>query len=126
MEPRFQIDVSEKVRKELVKVFKTTKVTIWAALTYKTCSPLSHRIRQLAIQKGGQWLMLAPVMETIHDANGWMRQYFSPHVMIEADKNTGDAALLRDGETVKVVKNISLVELAALQAQARGLVETER
>ena len=123
MEPRYQIDVTVKTRDELAKAFRTTIVTVWSALNYKTSSPLSQRIRQLALQKGGQWLMLAPVMETIHDADGWMRQYFSPHVMIEADKTTGDAALLLDGEAVHRVKNISLVGLAELQIQARGLAE---
>ena len=118
MTPRKQIEVNKQTREMLVKLFNTTSVSVWRALSFRDNSPKSQRIRRAAEQNGGILLMLTPAMETIHDAEGFMRQYFPAGVMIEADKNTGRVELLKNGEVVKSWDSVKLTELAAIQQEA--------
>lgn len=49
-----QILLPSEERKMLMTLFKVSKPTVWAALRYKTKSPLAEKIRQTALAKGGQ------------------------------------------------------------------------
>lgn len=118
MTPRKQIEVSKQTREMLVKLFNTTSVSVWRALSFRDNSPKSQRIRRAAEQNGGILLMLTPAMETVHDAGGFMRQYFPAGVMIEADKNTGSVELLKNGQTVKSWDSVKLSELPTIQQEA--------
>lgn len=121
MEVRRQIDVDKGTREKIEKVFNTTSVSVWRALSFRDNSPKSQRIRKYAELNGGVMLILAPSVETIHDADGYMRQYFSSDVMIEADKNTGGVALMLRGETVKQWENVLLKDLKEIQMEAERL-----
>lgn len=118
MTPRKQIEVSKQTREMLVKLFKTTSVSVWRALSFRDNSPKSQRIRRAAEQNGGILLMLTPAMETIHDAGGFMRQYFPAGVMIEADTNTGRVELLKNGKAVKSWDSVKLSEFPTIQQEA--------
>ena len=121
METRKQIEVDKQTREMLVKTFKTTNVSVWRALSFRDNSPKSKRIRHAAYQNRGELLLLAPAIETIHDANNYMRQYFPSGVMIEADKNTGHIDLLKNGEVVKSWENVSLSDINGIQREAAAL-----
>lgn len=118
MTPRKQIEVSKQTREMLVKTFKTTSVSVWRALSFRDNSPKSQRIRRAAEQNGGILLMQTPAMETIHDAGGFMRQYFPAGVMIEADTNTGRVELLKNGKAVKSWDSVKLSEFPTIQQEA--------
>lgn len=118
MTTRKQIEVSKQTREMLVKTFKTTSVSVWRALSFRDNSPKSQRIRRAAEQNGGVLLMLTPAMETIHDAGGFMRQYFPAGVMIEADTNTGRVELLKNGKAVKSWERVKLSEFPTIQQEA--------
>lgn len=118
MKPEKRIDVNKQTRELLVKMFNTTSVSVWRALSFRDNSPKSQRIRRAAEQRDGKLLMLTPAMETIHDAEGFMRQYFPAGVMIEADKNTGRVELLKNGEVVKSWDSVKLSEFPTIQQEA--------
>jgi hypothetical protein len=118
MKPEKRIDVNKQTRELLVKMFNTTSVSVWRALSYRDNSPKSRRIRMAAYQNRGVLLVLTPAMETIHDADNYMRQYFPADVMIEGNKNTGRVELLKNGEVVKSWDSVKLTELAAIQQEA--------
>lgn len=118
MTPRKQIEVSKQTREMLVKTFKTTRTSVWRALSFRDNSPKSQRIRRAAELNGGVLLMLTPAMETIHDADNFMRQYFPAGVMIEGDKNTGRVELLKNGEVVKSWEHVKLSEFPTIQQEA--------
>lgn len=118
MTPRKQIEVNKQTREMLVKLFNTTSVSVWRALSFRDNSPKSQRIRRAAEQRDGKLLMLTPAMETIHDAEGFMRQYFPADVMIEADKNTGRVELLKNGRCVKSWDSVKLSEFPTIQQEA--------
>lgn len=118
MTPKRQIEVSKQTREMLVKSFKTTSVSVWRALSFRDNSPKSKRIRRAAEQNGGVMLMLTPAMETIHDADNFMRQYFPNGVLIEANKNTGHIELRKNGEVVKCWDNILFKQIEDIQQEA--------
>lgn len=118
MKPEKRIDVNKQTRELLMKMFNTTSVSVWRALSYRDNSPKSRRIRMAAYQNRGVLLVLTPAMETIHDADNYMRQYFPADVMIEGNKNTGRVELLKNGEVVKSWDSVKLTELAAIQQEA--------
>lgn len=118
------IAVTKENREFLVKAFKTTKIAVWRALTFADRGGDSSRarsIRHLAQQRGGVLMIASPAMETLHDADGYMRQYFSNSVMLECNKVTGCVDIIKDGASVKHYKNITLNQLAAIQAEAQQL-----
>ncbi len=121
METRKQIKVDKQTREMLVKTFKTTSVSVWRALSFRDNSPKSRRIRHAAYQNRGVLLLLAPAIETIHDANNYMRQYFPGDVMIEVDKNNSHANLLKCGEVVKSWDNVYVSDLTDIQREAAAL-----
>lgn len=123
MKPRRQIEVSKQTREMLVKTFKTTSVSVWRALSFRDDSSKSQRIRKVAYQNRGVLLMLTPAMETIHDADNYMRQYFPGDVLIEANKNNGHVELLKNGEVVKSWDNVLFRQIEEIQQEAVKLCE---
>lgn len=81
MEFKRVIEVTKETRDFLQQAFDVTGTMVWYALNFdekRGQSDLAKRIRNLALQKGGVVLNIGPEIETIHSADGRMRQYF-PH-----------------------------------------------
>ena len=121
MEIRKQIEVDKQTRELLVKTFKTTSVSVWRALSFRDNSENSKRIRHAAYQNRGVLMLLAPAIETIHDSNNYMRQYFPGDVMIEVNKNDSHVDLLKRGEVVKSWDNVYVSDLNGIQREAAKL-----
>ncbi len=121
METRRQIEVDKQTREMLVKTFKTTSVSVWRALSFRDNSAKSKRIRHAAYQNGGVLLLLVPAIETIHDTDDFMRQYFPNGVLIEADKNNNHVDLLKRGEVVKSWDDVCIGDLTGIQREAAEL-----
>jgi hypothetical protein len=119
---RKQIEVTKEVRKEIKAAFKCSNMAIWRALSFTLDTPLSLRIRKFAKQKGGVLLLLTPAVETIHDKDGYMRQYFENGAMIEADKSTGRVQVMdKNGKVCRDVEHCSIEQLYVEQAFAERL-----
>lgn len=117
-EIRKQYDVTRQVREELAKAFNASNVSVWRALSFRDNSEKSKKIRCLAGQKGGVVMHITPEIETIHDCDGYMRQYFPGSVLIEVNKKNGNCALLVSGTTVETWENITIMQLEKIQAKA--------
>lgn len=118
------IAVTKENREFLIKAFKTTKMAVWRALTFAERggdSPRARKIRKLAQERGGVLMVASPAMETMHDADNFMRQYFPNGVMLECDKNTGRVDIIKDGDVVKGYDNVMLDQLPAIQAEAQAM-----
>lgn len=119
---RKQIEVTKEVREEIKAAFKCSNMAVWRALSFTLDTPLSLRIRKFAKQKGGVLLLLTPAMETIHDADGVMRQYFENGAVLEADKNTGTVQVFdKDGKVRHEVKHCMVEQLSDIQTIAAKL-----
>lgn len=113
---RKQIEVTPETRKEIKRAFQCSDMAMWRALSFALDTDLSRRIRKMALMKGGVVLCITPEIETIHDANGYMRQYFSNGAMIEVDKNTGTAEVVnRNGDVMEHIDDCSIKQLNDLQ-----------
>ena len=119
---RRQIEVTTEVRAKIKVVFKCTEMTIWRALNFVRDTPTCKRIRLYALQNGGKVVTTVPETETIHDADGMMKQYFPNGALLEVNKNTG---LLRvfDPEGVKrrEVQDCTIQQLYVEQTFAERL-----
>ncbi len=115
------INVSKETREKLVKLFDTTPVSVWRALSFKDDSATSRRIRRAAELNGGVFLLLSPAMETLHDAAGVMRQDFPGDVLIEVDKLSGRCDLLKQGVVVESWDGLSVTALMEVQERAAQL-----
>lgn len=118
------IAVTKENREFLIKTFKTTNMAVWRALTFADRggdSPRARKIRHLAQQRGGVLMIASPAMETMHDADGYMRQYFPNGVMIECDKNTGHVDIIKNGVSVAAFDNVLINQLYQIQAKAQAM-----
>ena len=119
---RKQIEVTKEVRKEIKAAFKCSDVAIWRALSFALNTPLSLRIRKFAKQKGGVLLLLTPAMETIHDRDGFMRQYFENGAVIEINKKLGTLWLFdKDGKECRKITDCTIEQLYEMQGLAAQL-----
>lgn len=122
MEIKRQIEVSKEVRENIEKVFGCSRMSVWRALNYADDSEKSKRIRVYAVKNGGTVLVTAPECETIHDANGYMRQRFNNGALIEIDKNSGHADVYdRFGRKMQQHDNVGIQQLYTIQEFAAAL-----
>lgn len=118
------IDVTKENRAFLARAFKVSAPTVARALRFEERGGMTERarkIRHLAQQRGGVLMVASPWMETIHDADNFMRQYFPNGVMLEGDKNTGRVEIIKDGRVVKSYEKVMIDELPAIQAEAQKM-----
>lgn len=118
-----QIAVSTETREFLIKAFKKDRRTIYNALAVVDAeNDLHKRIRRLALERGGMWVTTLPVEETIHCADGVMRQHMANGAEIVADRHTGLVTVRdRHGETVRTWENPRINEMEAIQEVAASL-----
>jgi len=115
------IDITKSVRQDIKKAFGVTEQMISYALRFEPKNGMSDtaaRIRCYALQKGGVVMVVGKEVETIHDAVGYMRQYFPNGAVIEIDKSSGNTTLSYRGETIVSFDNIKVRELPSLQTVA--------
>ena len=119
------IEVTKETRDFLQQAFDVTATMVWYALNFdekRGQSDLAKRIRNLALQKGGVVLNIGPEIETIHSADGRMRQYFPHDVLLEADTRcTGLVAVYKKGELQRSWDNPGVSELDGIQNWAMSL-----
>ncbi len=118
------IAVTKETRDFLRKLFRTSDMTVWRALNYdgRAGNTLTARkIRKAALEKGGILMASCPMIETMHDADGYMRQYFPNKVMLECNKTTGRVEIIKDGRAVEGYDNVSIGELFKIQARAERM-----
>ena len=115
------IAVTKETREYLRKLFKTTRQSVYRALYFENDTPFSKRIRKAAQERGGILMTVCPVMETMHDADGYMRQYFPNGVMVECNKETGRVEIIKDGKAVEGYDKVSINQLYQIQARAERM-----
>lgn len=110
-----QILLPTAVLTEMRKKFKTTTVTLWSALTFKTQSPFAKMLRAAALQRGGQ-IFTGPVperfvadCETIFDhENQKIIQKFGGDITVEISQTERSAAICDQHGQVIVIKDMTM------------------
>lgn len=118
------IHITKENREFLVKAFGVTGKTVQNAVRFdaeRGDTDLAKKIRKVALERGGIVMAVAPEVETLHDADGYMRQYFPNGALIEVKKENGFYEVLFKGEVVKTGAGLTIAQLEGLQAFAGGL-----
>lgn len=123
------IYVPDSVKKEIEQTFKTTKVTLWSALNFKTNSDFARMLRAAALQRGGVVYdsrkaspgYLPDCITTFETTDKTMTQKFGDRVYLTADLMSGDVILYADGTVVSKHARIALHQLCDIQASAQQL-----
>ena len=113
------IDVTREVRQDIMAAFNVTGKMVYYALNFDAKrgeSEKAKRIRVYAKQKGGVVMVVTPEVETIHDANGYMRQYFPNGAMIECNKTNGNVDVFYKGQKMKSYEDVKIKELEEIQS----------
>lgn len=118
------IHITKENREGLMGIFGVTQRTVFNAVNYcdgEPENPLLARIRKAALERGGVMMTDLPAVETLHDADGYMRQYLPGGVLLEFDKRTGGCDVIRKGECVRHYDNVAVNGIPAIQQWAAGL-----
>ena len=113
-----RIDTTREMRQKAMKVFHVTEQTVFNAICFDSKrgnTDKAKRIRSYILQNGGIVMVELPEVETIHDADGMMRQYFPNGAMIEVNKITGDLTSYYKGAEMIEKENVSVRQLAEVQ-----------
>lgn len=102
-------------REYLCRLFNVTPQMVWKALSFESDTDLAKKIRKAAIERGGQHVIELPIFETIHDADGYMRQRFANGVELVAHKASGTVEVFVLGELDETYEGVSLSDLERIQ-----------
>ena len=108
----------------IVKAFGVSERTVLNAIFFdekRGNSDTAKRIRKLAMSRGGIVMVVNPEIETLFDADNYMRQYFPNGALIELDKKAGTGDVLFKGERAGHYENVSLRDIEEIQAFANAL-----
>lgn len=112
------IHIARTDREFIEKAFGVTGRTVHNALTFdaqKGNTDTAKRIRKIALDRGGIVMNVVPEVETLHDYDGVISQYFPNGAKLELDKNTGDGTLYYRGEKVRKFADVRLDGIQDIQ-----------
>lgn len=119
------ITATKETREYITKAFRgISRQTLWRALHFEDMdkgTDTERRIRKMALNRGGMVMVVSPEMETMHDADGYMRQYFPNGAMLEADKRTGEIVLFHRGVKIATYMHPMVKDIPAIQEHAKSL-----
>ena len=118
------IHIQKADREFISKALKVTERTIFNATHFEDMNEgtdLMKKIRSLALQRGGIVMVKAPEMETLFDADGYIRQNLPGDVLIELSKTDSSCVVFKKGVRVNSYKDVMLSDIPGIQAYAAGL-----
>lgn len=124
LEMKKYIHVKKEDREFIAKAFGVSGRTVYNALHVadpRGGSKLSERIRKLALERGGIWMVECPEVETLFDSDGYMRQVFPNGVMLEFSKEGGYCDVWLKGEKARRYDDVRMRDIEGIQAYAMAL-----
>lgn len=118
------IDAGKQVRVQLMAEFGCSSVSVYNALhytSYRGGSAQAEKIRQRALSLGGVRVVVCDEMETLHDSDGMIRQYFANGAVLELSKCDGTGVVVKDGVEVARYVGVTLAMIGGIQARAAAL-----
>ena len=118
-----RISLGTQAQTDISRAFGITDRMVRKALAYDSDSDLAKRIRQAALQKGGRVMYTLAEMETMHDADGVIRQYLPGGVTIELSKRDGSGRIVRQGRTLWEGQDVKVDGIEQIQQMAARMAE---
>ena len=123
-EKKRYIHIMKEDREFIMKSLGVAERTVLNAIRFdekRGNSDTAKRIRKLAMSRGGIVMVVNPEIETLFDADNYMRQYFPNGALIELDKKAATGDVLFKGERAGHYENVSLRDIEEIQAFASAL-----
>lgn len=120
------ITATKETREQITKAFRgISRQTLWRALHFEDINKgtdTERKIRKMALNRGGVVMVVSPAIETVHDVDGFMRQYFPNGAMLEANKITGVVKVYdRNGNVTLTAEHVRISKLIEIQRHAKSL-----
>ena len=117
------IHIQKEDREFIAKAFKVCKRTVYNAIHFADLNEAydtALKLRQMALASGGIVMVEAPELETLHDADGYMRQYIGD-VLLEFSKTEPVCDVYKKGEKVRHFDNVMTSDIQGIQDWAAKL-----
>lgn len=118
------IHIKKEDREFIAKAFGISERSVFNAIRFddrRGDTDLAKKVRKLAMDRGGIVMVEVPEMETLFDADGYMRQYLPNNTMLELNKKTGGCEVFHKGEKVRRYENVEVAEIENIQSWALAL-----
>ena len=118
------IHIKKEDREFIARAFGVSERSVFNALAWddrRGRSGLAERVRRLAMQRGGVVMVELPEVETLHDADGYMRQYLPNGAMLEFSKEDGGCTVWHRGANVRTLTDVQVRQIPELQQWAAAL-----
>lgn len=118
------IHIQKEDRKFIAKAFGITERSVFNAIGFddrRGGTDLAKKIRKLAMDRGGIVMVEIPEIETLHDADGYMRQYLPNDTLLEFSREDGGCDVYHKGKKVRRYDNVMVSDIKNIQGWALAL-----
>lgn len=118
------IHIKKEDREFIMKAFGVTERTVYNAIRFdekRGNTELAKRIRKLAMERGGIVMTVIPDVETLFDADRYMRQYLPNGVLLEFSLIDSSCDVFHNGENVRHYENVLVRDIPEIQNWAMTL-----
>lgn len=121
---RKYIHIRKEDREFIMKALGITERTVFNAIRFDSKrgdTELARKVRKLAMDRGGIVMVELPEVETLHDADGYMRQYLPNDTLLEFSREDGGCDVFHKGEKVRRYENVVVSDIKNIQNWALAL-----
>lgn len=118
------IHIKREDRELIAKAFGITERSVFNAIRFddrRGETELARKVRKLAMERGGIVMVEIPEIETLHDADGYMRQYLPNDVLLEFSREDGGCDVFHKGMKVRHYENVLVRDIPEIQNWASTL-----
>lgn len=118
------IHIKKEDREFIAKAFGITERSVFNAIRFddrRGETELARKVRKLAMERGGIVMVEIPEIETLHDADGYMRQYLPNDVLLEFSRENGGCDVFHKGMKVRHYENVLVRDIPEIQNWALTL-----
>lgn len=115
------IHITKADRDFIAKALGITDRMVFKGIRFESDTELAKKVRKLAKERGGITMVVIPEIETFHDFDMVMRQYFPNGALVELDRNDGRGYVIYNGEIVRTYENVLVKEIGGIQKFALSL-----
>lgn len=118
------IHIKREDREFIAKAFGITERSVFNAIRFdgrRGETELARKVRKLAMERGGIVMVEIPEIETLHDADGYMRRYLPNDVLLEFSREDGGCDVFHKGMKVRHYENVLVRDIPEIQNWALTL-----
>lgn len=118
------IHIKREDREFIAKAFGITERSVFNAIRFddrRGETEFARKVRKLAMERGGIVMVEIPEIETLHDADGYMRQYLPNDVLLEFSREDGGCDVFHKGMKVRHYENVLVRDIPEIQNWASTL-----